>query len=366
LTSEEACQRLGVKRQTLYAYVSRGWIRTVPSASGRKLYAADDVERIAERARGPRPALRRWEDPIMETAISAVDDRDIWVRGRSLMGWIREGNGFEETWALLRGRAARPFPSVTRTVPVGGTPVRRMIRWAASRPHDGDGPSEIMAALAKCTGARGEGRLAHRLVRGWGRPEPADRERTVDIALTACAEHELSVSTFAARVAASAGSSIVSAIGAALFAFTGPRHGAACSRIDRFWGTGTWRELERRLQRRHREHQPIPGFDHPMHPSGDPRVPVILDRLTLPEPAPQWLDWMAERGHRPTVDFALVALTRSLDLEDPGGAASGLFALGRAAGWIAHIEEQRETPGLLRPRARYVGSRDAGPVVGPE
>ena len=55
----------------------------------------------------------------------------------------------------------------------------------------------------------------------------------------------------------------------------------------------------------------------------------------------------------PTVDLGLVALSAAWEL--PLGAASGLFALGRTAGWIAHALEQRAQGGLLRPRARYVG-----------
>jgi citrate synthase len=38
----------------------------------------------------------------------------------------------------------------------------------------------------------------------------------------------------------------------------------------------------------------------------------------------------------------------------PAGAGAALFAVGRAAGWIAHVLEQRQEPGLLRPRARYI------------
>jgi citrate synthase len=59
-----------------------------------------------------------------------------------------------------------------------------------------------------------------------------------------------------------------------------------------------------------------------------------------------------DRG-RPTVDTALVALALALGARP--GTASALFALGRCAGWVAHVLEQRESAGLLRPRARYVG-----------
>ena len=60
-------------------------------------------------------------------------------------------------------------------------------------------------------------------------------------------------------------------------------------------------------------------------------------------------------GVRPTLDFGLVALARSLGL--PDGAAFCLFALGRSVGWIAHALETRADGRLIRPRARYTGPR---------
>lgn len=36
-----------------------------------------------------------------------------------------------------------------------------------------------------------------------------------------------------------------------------------------------------------------------------------------------------------------------------------IFAMARAAGWIAHTFEQYEENRLIRPRARYVGVEDA-------
>ena len=55
----------------------------------------------------------------------------------------------------------------------------------------------------------------------------------------------------------------------------------------------------------------------------------------------------------PTLDLGLVAITAALGL--PPGSAAALFAVGRAAGWIAHVLEQRAAGFLLRPRARYTG-----------
>lgn len=59
LDSEEAARRLGVKLPTLYAYVSRGLIASERSTDGRRsLFAADDVERLARRARAANRSRR--------------------------------------------------------------------------------------------------------------------------------------------------------------------------------------------------------------------------------------------------------------------------------------------------------------------
>ena len=58
-------------------------------------------------------------------------------------------------------------------------------------------------------------------------------------------------------------------------------------------------------------------------------------------------------GIEANIDFALATLVRALDLDEEAGFA--IFAIGRTAGWIAHAQEQYATPGLIRPRASYVG-----------
>ena len=58
-------------------------------------------------------------------------------------------------------------------------------------------------------------------------------------------------------------------------------------------------------------------------------------------------------GLPPNIDFALVAMSESLNL--PRDAPFALFAVARCAGWIAHAIEQGQTGALIRPRARYVG-----------
>ncbi|HEY1419015.1 MAG TPA: citrate/2-methylcitrate synthase, partial [Myxococcaceae bacterium] len=60
----------------------------------------------------------------------------------------------------------------------------------------------------------------------------------------------------------------------------------------------------------------------------------------------------------PTLDVGLLAVAHALRL--PPWSGQVLFCVGRSAGWIAHVAEQRRSGELLRPRARYVGPRAAG------
>ena len=185
----------------------------------------------------------------------------------------------------------------------------------------------------------------------------------VDAALVACADHELNASTFAARIAAGAGADLYAALGAALCTFSGARHGGAPEHVDRLLESIPPRALRATIvdALRHGEHPP--GFGHRLYPAGDPRVPLILARIPRPRAAADSrrlahalaaADIVTElTGEHPSLDFALVALARGLG--QPAAWASSVFALGRTAGWIAHVLEQREGGELLRPRARYVG-----------
>jgi citrate synthase len=103
---------------------------------------------------------------------------------------------------------------------------------------------------------------------------------------------------------------------------------------------------------------PIPGFGHPLYPSGDPRARALLEAFT-PPPAFEAVRRAAEAqtGEIANVDYALTALTVALSL--PENSAFLMFAIGRCAGWLAHALEQLQTGRPIRPRARYIG-----PAVG--
>ena len=105
----------------------------------------------------------------------------------------------------------------------------------------------------------------------------------------------------------------------------------------------------------------MPGFGHPLYSDRDPRAAALLRALAQhapADPARRDLDLVVTATRRlsdrhPNVDFALVAVARVLGL--PAEAPVIMFALGRIAGWVAHIEEQYRDGRLVRPRSVYTG-----------
>ena len=183
--------------------------------------------------------------------------------------------------------------------------------------------------------------------------------------LVACAEHELNASTFAARVVASTGADLHASVLAALCSLSGPIHGGACDRIEQvFAGLEAGVKLDGLLAGFTGKHLLPPGFGHAIYPNGDPRA-ALLKKVAaetarrkgkrLYETALKIEDAVAKgEGLRPNLDFYLTVCVRMLGLA-PGSPAA-VFALGRAAGWIAHSLEQYADNRLIRPRMRYRGS----------
>jgi len=184
----------------------------------------------------------------------------------------------------------------------------------------------------------------------------------------ACADHELNVSSFAARVAASTGADLEACLLAALAAFSGPRHGAESMRVQALLTEAGRPERARStLLARVRRGEALPGFGHRLYPEGDPRGPLLLS-LAGRQPGPgralaTLLALVSEAARLglgvPNLDVGLLGVAHALRLEPWAGQV--LFCIGRSAGWIAHVAEQRTSGELLRPRARYVGVRAPAP-----
>jgi hypothetical protein len=79
LDAAEAAARLGVKRQTLYAYVSRGLLRSRPPANGRvSVFDATEVDALLRRSRAGRESA---QELTIATAVSSIVDGELRYRG---------------------------------------------------------------------------------------------------------------------------------------------------------------------------------------------------------------------------------------------------------------------------------------------
>ena len=394
--TDEAIELLGVSRATLYAYVSRGRVRSeaVPGSNRRSRYARDDLERLVARSRERRNPAKaaeqalHWGLPILESKITLIADERVYYRGRDASTLARTSS-LADVAALLWTGATEAGDSFPLAKPA---PLPRTART------DGSFVAAAQAALALAAAADPLAfDLRPRAVvqAGWrilwllarvaaggkaaGSKAGASAGTTVDATLAAAlrvprsvdfvraalilsADHELNVSTFTARCVASAGGSPYGVVIAGLAALEGTRHGGTTARIEASWDTlRRARDLRSAFADRLRRGEAIEGFGHRLYAQGDPRAAVLLAMLPSSKAATFARELAAAAqdvlGEAPTVDFALVAVARSLGL--PNGAALTLFAIGRTIGWIAHALEQYAEAAIIRPRAKYVGEAPA-------
>jgi len=372
LAAEEALRRLGVKPQTLYASVSRGRIKARPDPADprRSLYNGDDVDRLARRASG-RPRAETvaaeaisWGDPVLSTSISTVVNGRLLYRGLDAIS-ISETAPLEAIADLLWGG----FPPLTMHRSIVGAAgslaaaFRALAERAAADPVSlyrppaalRDDAVGVLSSLADGLAGPGTGMLHERLAVSFARPAAADDIRR---ALVLLADHELSASTFAARIAVSTGASLAAGALAGLATLTGPLHGQAASAVialaEEFEDADT--DPADILRDWLGEARAVPGFGHRLYPNDDPRAAALLARLSLP-PAYAALCAAADSvvGERPNIDFALAALAAIHDL--PKSAPMTIFALARCVGWLAHMLEQIASGAPIRPRARYVQAK---------
>lgn len=390
MTASEAAERLGVTVRTLYAYASRGVLTAQPVRGGggrRSRYERAQVEalavRTAKRERAGQVEIR------VETAVTELKPSG----ALTFRGYLIEdllARSFEDVAELLwtaelpadpvcwpsenhleatRVLAALPEAasvldrmSAVATVLGMADPARRdlgpdavanvgrrlipAMAAAISAPLDPRPPSASVAAA-----------ITERLARDDGLPSAP-----IDLALCLLADHELAASTFASRIAASAGADPYAVVDIGIQAMRSVDHG------------GTAREVHRMLRRCTEEGLStvapddvgeLPGFGHPVYTDFDPRAPHLLSALERAHAgSDRWnlvrtvLASATQRGlPAPNIDFALGAMAWLHHW--PEEAPVGLVVVARTAGWLAHAAEAYEQPSRIRPRAVYLGPRHA-------
>lgn len=387
LSAAEAARALGVTRATLYAYVSRGLIRSepAPGSSRARRYPREDVERLrvrAEERRDPDKVAAhalQWGVPVLESSITLITGEALYYRGCNVVALAREASVEEVASLIWTGRldGARP-PQSLGADRLGGRPARgafvtraqaALALASAADAHGFDLRPEavvrtawhILDLLVGIAAHRAHGgRIDAALARGWR--VHAGAQDVIRTALILMADHELNVSAFTARCIASAGSQPYAVVSGGLAAIEGVKHGGSTARAESLLAAlRRVRSLRAALAERLRHGLRIDGFGHPLYPNGDPRAAALLALLGEHFRRSPELRFVREfaragtslTGDPPNVDFALAAASRILGL--PRGSGLTLFAIGRSIGWLGHAIEQYALDQIIRPRARYVG-----------
>lgn len=388
LTAREAAAALGVTPATLYAYVSRGLVRSEATGGRARRYHAADIAALSRRRRPADPeAMARSAleagAPVLDSAITLILDGRLYYRGRDALALARSASVAEVAALLWEGdptsifvtgnlpAAAVDFAAARKAVAALPAPERCMALLPLAAARDPRGFDRAPAAVA-ATGARilrlmtavvagaaSTGATVDAvLARAW-RLSP-EQQAVLRAALILCADHELNASAFTVRCAASAGTSLYHALAAGIAALRGTRHGGVTERAAALLASALEAaDLGEFCAARLRRGERFPGFGHPLYPGGDPRGRLLLE-LLAERGGPGMVQGLrlaemvhALAGLAPNIDFALALMGSALAL--PPGAPLAVFMLGRSLGWIAHAAEQYAAGNLIRPRARYVG-----------
>lgn len=394
--------------QTLYAYVSRGWVHSI-AQPGRKdrLYARADIEKVRARslARSGHGAVAasamHWGEPIIPTTITQITSEGPLYRGQLATQLARSGIPFEEVAELLwNGELGAPglrWPRYAQTerlrrfaasiaAPAANDQLMELfslftMQLGLSRGHaagqSGSADTlaharELIQTMAGCFGYASQRRAFYQLRKGQSIvegllgaleiAESAENRDGLNAALVVLADHELSPSSFAARIAASSGATLHSCLAAAACTNSGAQIGRLYSQVEQFLTRAATRSaLFRRASELQARGLAVPGFGHPLYPQGDPRARLLLDLIQRRAERSKRLDAIErfiadvpERlGLHPRQELALVLLGIAMGL--PKNTSGALFTLARMAGWVAHVREQRLAGTFLRPRAKFVG-----------
>jgi citrate synthase len=193
--------------------------------------------------------------------------------------------------------------------------------------------------------------------------------RAFDVALILHADHELTPSTFAARVAAATQTDLHSAIVAGIAALKGPLHGGANADVMQMLldigMDAPQRRVEEGIRARLERGEKIPGFGHRVYKAvEDPRAAHLRQMsrdLGQRSGEKGWFEtsqhieafMKAEKHLDPNVEFYSAMTYHSLGIDN--NLFTPIFAVSRVSGWTAHVLEQYANNRLKRQRAEYVG-----------
>lgn len=197
-----------------------------------------------------------------------------------------------------------------------------------------------------------------------------DQVRALNAYLVTVSDHSMNASTFAARVTASTQAGMFASITAGYCALTGPLHGGAPGPVlDQLDAIGSEQNIVPWLTYALDSGERLMGFGHRVYRVRDPRADALRTALLALDPKNARLVFaqkveqaaLAElkrrKQDRPldtNVEFYTALLLEALNI--PRALFTPMFAVGRVAGWSAHVLEHARNGRLIRPDARYVGT----------
>ena len=356
-------------------------LSNIDGDAGRLIYRGYDIETLAREASYEEVLSLLWNgelptreelDAFADAMASerAVDDRvlemleDLAVADEHPMAALRSGVSMLSAGEPERGSDPDDLDAVRR---MGRRVVAKVptILAAYDRLRRGEQPLEPREDLSHA------GNFLYMLT---GEEPSETAEETFDMALILHTDHGLNASTFTSLVIASTKADVYSALTGGVGALSGSLHGGANQDV-----MNTLLEIEESDKEALQWAKDtveaggrIPGWGHRVYNVTDPRAKILrakLEDLAADTGEARWLEHtttietylteeigLPEKGIAPNVDYYSGAVYYTLDI--PVDMYTGIFAMARAGGWLAHILEYRADNRLIRPRGRYIGPDD--------
>ena len=375
IARHEALTRLGVKAQTLYAYVSRGRIaaRPDPADPRRSLYAAADVARLCgdgaegeTEVRAPVVGAAARGEADIQSSVGLIAEGRLFYRGLDAVQLAETATVEAAARLLWDVRDGDPFVGLKPRIDpiVGGSTQRRVlavlgrraIEDRSLRSHDPAGLKQEAASLLNevVDSVSGPGPrlyLHQRLARGF---KAFERDsHLIRRALVLGADCGLDEAVLATRAAAFGGAPLAGAVLAGITTLSGAPLGelgevvayVGEARRDPSGAARRWLALK----------GGVPGFEETAaFGRVDPRTRPLLEATGLPaDPQALLAEGEAAAGRPAGFHLALALIARRLDLGPTG--AGDLLLLGRLVGLLAHAVDQATDGSPIRARLRYVG-----------
>ena len=391
LTSAQAAARLNIKLATLYAYVARGLLVSERDESGGSTFDPLAIEAFeATRGRSTRSGVQGRPLMVLDSDLAFIDDDTLYFRGvpatelaatlafeqavsflwnapdNAEVGFVGNAKAAARRAPVALGPSARLIDRMVYSVVTAGSwdGERDDLRPPAVRAVGSRLIAAVVNSLPDSSPPNDTRRIAERLWAKLSPRAPSTSEiRLMDATMVLSMEHDLAISTVAARVAASARANPYAGVTAALGAFDGAIHGrASVAAVDMLEQTMSTGNAERAIAIQLKTTGLIPGFGHVIYRKEDPRARFLLDTMRpmrafapVMDAADRVQAVVAARSPRPAnLDLALAVLVLGAAMLRDAGEL--VFAVSRTAGWIAHmIDEYARPPLRLRPESRYTG-----------